>query len=309
MTSASVTFAPLENRWEGAGSGLWALVCQPCCVCLACHRQSFFFISLFIQSLLLQWKLHLPFIKALYLPYRLFCRCLKDRWRSQKEGGEEAMAREAKLGGSAAIRQRFLIYHVHIIFSSAKKKREKKVNLSYPAGVVCAWKMMEMSTRVNPLVLAGHDAGRGRSLPFPQLQTTYLWALQRRLPQLLPLAQTRAHTHRWENFTAFCLKRQLNQLFQLFQLFQLPFNSSFVFFSLCTSCPCLETKPAARNVKRPGYWGLEHNQELGVAMIMLMCILSYLKHLTLHLHYVKITVETLSSRAWSDCVITHAHIQ
>lgn len=44
-------------------------------------------------------------------------------------------------------------------------------------------------------------------------------------------------------------------------------------------------------------------------MIMLMCILSYLKHLTLHLHYVKITVETLSSRAWSDCVITHAHIQ
>lgn len=26
---------------------------------------------------------------------------------------------------------------------------------------------------------------------------------------------------------------------------------TFVLFSLCTSCPCLETKPAARNVKRP----------------------------------------------------------
>lgn len=43
-----------------------------------------------------------------------------------------------------------------------------------------------------------NDAGWGGRTAFSQLQATHMWTLQRRLPQLLPPAQTCAHPHRWE---------------------------------------------------------------------------------------------------------------
>lgn len=95
----------------------------------------------------------------------------EPKGRRRRGDGQGGKARRKR---SDPAKVSYLSRSHHFQFSKKKKKREKKVNFSSPAGVVCAWKMMEMSTRVNPLVLAGHDAGRGRSLPFPQLQTTYL---------------------------------------------------------------------------------------------------------------------------------------
>lgn len=43
-----------------------------------------------------------------------------------------------------------------------------------------------------------NDAGWRRRTAFSQLQATHMRTLQRRLPQLLPPAQTCAHPHRWE---------------------------------------------------------------------------------------------------------------
>lgn len=68
-----------------------------------------------------------------------------------------------------------------------------------------AWK--ENMNDTNGLVSAClfytvNDAGWGGRTSFSQLQTAHMWTLQCRLPQLLPPAQTCAHPHRWESFTA-----------------------------------------------------------------------------------------------------------
>lgn len=196
----------------------------------------FFFISLFIQSLPLQWKLHLPFIKVLYLPYCLFCRCLKDRRRSQKEGGEEATAREAKLGGSAVIRQRFLIYHVHVIFSSAKKKKREKKSQPF----ISCWSCLCLKI----------DGNVNARQPPSSLQAMMLDADG---ACLSPSSKPHICEHCSAAFrSSYHLRRHvLIHTGERISLLSVLSVKTFVLFSLCTSCPCLETKPAARNVKRP----------------------------------------------------------